>query len=169
MAPTKHNKTLHAKHLFLEAEQYDEAGKFRKAFTRLLAGAKLGDAGSQLNLGNFYASGKGVRKNLEKAAYWYKKAYRNGESSAAHNLAIDLKKKGSLRAAVIWFKKAIAMNDGESCVALAKIYSARRGCRKAAKELLGRALKMTRYEISEDSKDEAESLLREMGGRGTHR
>jgi TPR repeat protein len=162
MTSTKRDRTPDAEILFLEAEQYEEKGDLRNAFKRLLAAAQLGHHMSQLNLGNFYASGAGVRKNLERAAHWYKKAYRNGNNDGAMNLAIDRRKEGNVRSAVIWFKKAIAMNNGEACIALAKIYKARKGGQKAAVDLLRRALRMSRDNISDLGKEEAESLLKEM-------
>jgi TPR repeat protein len=162
MTSVKRDKTPDPEGLFLEAEQSEEKGDFRHAFKCLLAAAQLGDTGSQLNLGNFYASGKGVRRNLEKAAHWYKKAYKNGYSTGALNLAIDRRNEGRVRSAVIWFKKAIAMNDGEACIGLAKIYNARKGGQKAATSLLRRALLLSRDYISEASKEEAESLLKQI-------
>ena len=159
MTPVKREKT--ADHL-LEAERYEEAGDFRSAFKCLLAGAQLGDSGCQTNLGNFYASGKGVRKSLEKAEYWYRRAYRNGYRSAASNLAIDKRNQGNIRSAVIWFKKAIELKDGDACIPLAKIYKARRGGQKVAVGLLRRALRMSRSDLSESGREEAESLLKEL-------
>ncbi|HKO05685.1 MAG TPA: hypothetical protein VJW51_13095 [Candidatus Acidoferrales bacterium] len=161
MTSLKGGKTPDAESLFLEAEQSEERGDFRNAFKCLLAAARLGDRGSQLNLGNFYAAGTGVRRNLDKAAYWYKKAYKNGERCGALNLAIDRRNQGNVRSAVVWFKKAIMMNDGDACIALAKIYNARKGGQKAAADLLRRALRMSRDDISEAAKEEAGLLLKE--------
>jgi TPR repeat protein len=45
-----------------------------------------------------------LQRNLEKAAYWYKKAYKSGDNCGALNLAIDRRKQGNIRSAVIWFK-----------------------------------------------------------------
>ena len=162
MTSTKSENKPRAESLFLEAEQYEEKGDFENAFHRLLAAAQLGHRMSQLNLGNFYASGTGVRRNLEKAAHWYKKVYKNGDSDGALNLAIDRKNEGRGRSEVIWFKKAVAMNNGDACIELAKIYNARRSGQEAAAELLRRALRMNRDDISDDAKEKAKSLLKEM-------
>ena len=51
------------------------------------------------------------------------------------------------------------MNNGEACIELAKIYGTRKGGQKAATHLLRRALRMSRDNISELDKEEAESLL----------
>jgi TPR repeat protein len=103
---------------FDEAYRHEESGDYKRAYAALLTGAKLGDSSCQINLGNAYADGSGVRKNLEEAARWYKKAYRNGERCGALNLAIDRCKQGNIRSAIIWFKKAIALSEGSACIAL---------------------------------------------------
>ena len=151
--------SVKAEALFREAEQCEEKGDFGTAFNRLMAAAKLGDPASYLNLGNYYASGTGTAKDLKKAAYWYKKAYQNGFSSGALNLAIDRRNEGNLRSAIVWFKKAIEMNSGDACIELAKIYGARKGGQRAAAQLLRRALQMTKDEISDDARKKAEPLL----------
>jgi TPR repeat protein len=149
--------------LLRNAEQYEESGDFKQAFRCLLTGAQLGDTGCQINLGNFYAKGKGVRRNREEAARWYKKAFKAGERCGALNLAIDMRNAGNTRSAVIWFKKAIAMNDGDACIALAKIYKDRRDKRESAIDLLKQVLPMSCADISDDGKEEAKSLLKEIG------
>ncbi len=167
MTSRKRNKTALAEDMLRKAERYEGMGDFRKAFKCLLAGAQLGDAGSQLNLGNFYALGTGVRRNPSKSAYWYRKAYRNGYGVGARNLAIDRRNEGNMRSAVVWFRRAIAMKDGEAYIELAKIYSARKGGRRAVVGLLRRALRLSRYDISEAGREEAESLLKTMAGTRT--
>ena len=167
MTAAKRKKTADAEKFLLEAERYEESGDLKSAFKSLLAGARLEDSGCQANLGNFYSSGKGTRKSLEKAAYWYKRAYRNGAGYAASNLAIDRRNAGNIRSAVIWFKKAIARKDGDACIPLAKIYIARRGDQKVAVAvtLLRQALRMSRDYLSQSGREEAESLLQELASR----
>jgi len=148
--------------LFVEAERYEEMGNFKKAFKCLLVVAELEHSGSQVNRGNFYSDGRGTTKNPEEAAHWYRAAYKNGNSTGALNLAIDLRNQGKTRSAVIWFKKAIAMKEGGAYIALAKIYKSRRNGQKVATSLLQQALLLRRAEISDDDKEEAISLLKEM-------
>jgi TPR repeat protein len=162
MASEKQKAMRDAESLFVEAERFEEKGEFKQAFHCLLTAAELGHSGSQLNLGNFYASGKGIKRDFEKAARWYKEAYKNGESSGAHNLAIDLREQGNARSAETWFKKAIAMNDGSAYLALAKMYTPRRNGKKAAAGLLERAQLLSRSDICEDDKEEVESLLKQL-------
>jgi len=159
MVVSKLETTPDPESLFREAELAEESGNLREAFESLSAAARMGHVGSQLNLGNYFAWGRGVKRNLKRAAFWYTKAYRQGDSTAAQNLAIDRLSQGKIRSAVAWFKKAIAMNNGEACVALAKVYRARKGGQKASEELLRRAVKLSRDDISESARDEARSLL----------
>jgi TPR repeat protein len=159
MARAQVDKTRALETLFGVAERLEEAGDFRKAFDCLWAAAQLGHVGSQVNLGNFYAWGRGAKRDLRKAAFWYKKAYKNGESVGAHNLAIDRRNQGNTRSAVLWFKKAISMHNGEAYVALAKMYRAQRGGQRAAEDLLRRALRLGRDDISDCDKEEAKSIL----------
>jgi TPR repeat protein len=145
--------------LFLQAERYEEAGQFKSAFNRLLTAARMGHTSSQINVGNFYAEGKGTAKNANEASRWYREAYKNGHRSGAFNLATDLKKRGKARSAMIWFKKAISMKDGSAYLELAKMHSARRGGKKIAADLLQQALLLGPDNISDDDKEEAVSLL----------
>jgi TPR repeat protein len=96
-----------AEELFVAAYKYEERRKLPEAFRCLYKAATLGHSSSQLNLGNFYAAGKGVRKDLAKAAYWYRSAYKLGNETAARNLAIDFLSAGKLRSAIRWFEKGV--------------------------------------------------------------
>jgi TPR repeat protein len=83
-----------AEELFRDAELREERGDFRGAFKSLLIVANRVDLSSYLNLGNYYAAGRGVRKDLREAARWYKRAYRSGRSAGAVNLSGRLGKSG---------------------------------------------------------------------------
>jgi TPR repeat protein len=163
MMSAKQIKTLDAERLFKKADQYDEKGDFKNAFKCFLAAAQLGNTGCQVNLGNYYSWGKGVRKDPDKGVYWYKKAYKNGYGTGAFNLAMQRKSEGNLRSAVFWFKKIVAKNnDGDACVELAKIYIGRKGGQNTAANLLKRALRMNERLMSGGAKEEAESLLKKI-------
>ena len=150
---------IEGKKLFEEAYRHEQNGDLKRAFQCLLAGARLEDSGCQINLGNFYAAGTGTRKDMAAAASWYRKAYGNGERTGALNLGIDRRNAGRTRSAVIWFRKAIAMSDGDSSIHLAKIYMEQKGRRSAAISLLKQVLSMNRADISEEGKAEAKMLL----------
>jgi TPR repeat protein len=49
--------------LFIRAAKAEERGDLRSAFRLLLFAAKLGDIGAQLDVGNYYDSASGVRRN----------------------------------------------------------------------------------------------------------
>jgi TPR repeat protein len=151
-------------HLFIQAYRHEDKGDCKGAFKCLLIAARLGHTGSQINLGNFYSWGKGVRKSAKDAAYWYTRAYKNGDSTGAFNIAIDKRNEGNTRAAVIWFKKALNMKYGEAAVELAKIHMLRRGGMETAVELLRSTRSMKRDEISDDAKQDAASLLSRLTG-----
>jgi TPR repeat protein len=162
MTAQRRDTLIDPQKLFIEAEQHEEKGDFKNAFRCFLKAAQLGDSSCQVNVGNLYADGKGVKKDFKKAAYWYKMAIKNGERCGATNLAIEYRKAHRLRAAVIWFKKAIEMSDGEACVELAKIYRNRKGGQAIAIGLLRQALLMSRRDITEYGIEEAESLLKDI-------
>jgi TPR repeat protein len=155
-----HHKRAEA--LFLEAERFEEGRHFGKAFRCLLKAAELGHSSSQLNVGNFFASGTGVRKNLRNAAYWYRAAYRSGNTSAARNLGIDKVSEGNIRSAILWFKRGIKQKDGGSFVALAKLYATRRGGKVKAIQLLKRVGKLSRSDASEHDQEQARALLSQL-------
>jgi TPR repeat protein len=155
--------------LLIEAERFEKADNYKLAAKVLLRGAKSGDTACQLNLGNYYASGTGVRKNLEKAAHWYKTAYKNGDRAGALNVAIDERNRGDFQAAERWFKKAVAMQDGSAHIELAKMYVTQGKKRNAALELLRQVIKMNRDNVSIDEKAEAKSLLRSLKRETAHR
>ena len=159
LSKTPQHKHQRAEALFLEAERLEETRDFGKAFRCLSKAAELGHSSSQLNLGNYYASGTGVRKHLAKAAYWYRTAYRRGNVTAARNLAIDKVSAGDIRSAIVWFNKGIEQRDGGSFVALAKIYAGRRGGREKAIKLLKRVRTLSRTNASELDREQAQALL----------
>ncbi len=151
--------------LFLAAEYFEEAGEWRAAFQCLLSGAEAGDEFSQLGLGNCYAEGHGVRKDLRKAAYWYRKAYNNQSrgvrwSTAALNLGIDFRNSGNLKSAIAWFERARALQDGSACLELARIYAARKGGRRKAVTLLNEVIDLYGDNSTDADKEAAEEMLK---------
>jgi TPR repeat protein len=153
--------------LFETAERLEDQGKFREAFSYLLAAARRGHLWSQLNVGNFYSEGLGVRRNRPEAAKWYKHAYRKGDPVGARNLAIDLLNSGNIRSAILWFKKGVQGRDGGSCIQLAELYLERRETVKALK-LLKRVASLDIDEASDEDREEATTLIRKhSSGRNT--
>ncbi len=89
--------------LFRKADKEQSNGNYKKAFALFLDAAKQGDLGCQINLGNLYADGIGVKRDREEALYWYRRAYRRGDAVAASNIASLLLGEGELKRALYWF------------------------------------------------------------------
>jgi len=119
---SKRPKRSHTDDLFIRAAAQEEKGKLRSAFRLYLAAAKAGDSGCQVNLGNFYDDAIGVRRNRSAALHWYKLAYRRGESIAASNIGVMLRKEGHVKRALAWFEKAVELGDEEAHLENAKHY-----------------------------------------------
>jgi uncharacterized protein len=152
-----------AEELFRDAELKEERGDFRGAFRSYLVSASLGDVGSQVNVGNYYSAGRGVRKNLPEAAKWYRLAYRNGVSDGALNLSVDFERQGNTRNAISWLKRAIAMKNGDAYLRLAKIYLKRQNGTKTAIDLLKNAMMLGPSNISDEAREQVRSLLKSAG------
>jgi TPR repeat protein len=148
-----------AEALFIRADHEDEGGNLRTAFRLMLGAAKLGDIGAQVNVGNYYDAGKGVRRNRIAALYWYKRAYRRGYPTAAHNLGILWQREKEFKRALAWFHRSVELGDQESNLEIGKHYlHYENDPRKAISYL--RKVKPSRW-ITEASQEEAAKLLRD--------
>ena len=84
--------------------------------------AEQGDAQAQFNLGNCYAKGEGVNKNLKEAAYWYRKAAEQDLAEAQFTLGrcyyngygIDK----DFKEATYWYRKAAEQGLAKAQAAL---------------------------------------------------
>jgi TPR repeat protein len=83
---------------------------------------KAGDSSCQLNLGYCYDVGVGVKRNRQKALYWYLRAHRRGESCAASNIGTVWHDEGQLERALAWFHRAVKLGDGDANLEIALIY-----------------------------------------------
>src|SRR5271156_2934540 len=120
--PSKRTRKPNAKELFIQAAKQEESGDLKSAFRLYLAAAKAGDTGCQVNVGNYYKAGTGVRRSRSAALYWYKRAYRQGESLAASNIGFLWRKENKPKRALEWFRKAIRLGDDEAHLEIAKYY-----------------------------------------------
>jgi TPR repeat protein len=154
--------------LFEEGSIAWDAGKSRQAFALFLQAAELGDPGAQLNVGHFYETGESVRKDIAKALYWYKSAWRHGrQTGACSNIAQLHASAGRKRLAMSWWKKAVDRGDGDAALDLAKFLL--RGNKRTeirATNLLNVATKSKR--ISPVGIGEAKTLLQIFGRRKQH-
>jgi len=144
--------------LFERADKQWEAGKLRSAFCLFLACAKAGDSGCRVNLGTFYRDGIGVKPNRERALYWYRRAYRQGEGAAASNIGVLYRDERKLKQALAWFERA---KDGDAYLAIARIYLEEKDQTMAIR-YLRRTLQSNPEKMSEASRDEAEGLLKNL-------
>jgi TPR repeat protein len=98
----------------------EERGEMRPAFRLMLAAAKLGDVSAQVNVGNYYDDGQGVRRNRTAALYWYKRAYKRGDSGAARNIGVIWRNAGNHQRSLYWFSRAVKMGNEESNIDIGK-------------------------------------------------
>ena len=92
--------------------------------------AEHGCGPAQNNLGILLSSGHGLRKNVEEALLWMRKAFRAGDSCAAQNIAITYRENGDLKTAFRWFRKAADAGDGDALIQLGIHYYWGKGVRR---------------------------------------
>jgi TPR repeat protein len=145
--------------LFRRADAQWEAGNLKAAFRLFLLAAKGGDYGCQVNLGNFYSDGIGVKPNRAKATYWYKRAYRHGCGAAASNIACVYRDVQKLKQALAWYERAVKLRLDDANLEIAKIFLKWNDKARAIR-YLKRTLKAK--DLAESSKDEALRLLKRL-------
>lgn len=149
--------------IFVQANAEWEKGNNEIAFELFLKAATLGESAAQHNIGYFYEVGEGVAKDINKALYWYKKAWRaDGQTDTCMNIAQLYASAGNSKRAVFWWSKAVSKNDGDAALELAKFYLSRnkRGDKNKAFSLLTR-IKQFEY-ISESGAEEANALMKKI-------
>ena len=92
--------------------------------------AEHGSAPAQNNFGILLGNGSGVRKNVEDALLWLRKAFHAGESCAAQNIAITYRENGDLTTAFKWFRRAAEAGDGDALIQLGIHYYWGKGARR---------------------------------------
>jgi TPR repeat protein len=146
--------------LFVEAARVNRAGDTRRAFRLWLACAQAGDRGCQLNVGYCYQRGEGVHRNAAKAIYWYRRAYRGGEASAANNLGLLYRERGELRRAIAWLGRAVQRGSIDSALHLGEIYLEERRNVNRARQYLTLVSRSSR--VTEGSQEHARQLLKDI-------
>ena len=105
-----------------------------KAFLRTKASAEKGSAEAQLQLGELYANGRGVTKDLEKAFKWHRKAAEQGLARAEYQLGLDYSEgdgvKRNLADAVKWFERAAEQGLVDAQYELGLCFVSGRGIRE---------------------------------------
>jgi hypothetical protein len=102
--------------LLAEADRATKAQHYADAVAILKPLADAGNAQAQFRLGEAYAEGRGVDRNVDAAESWYEKAALQGETSAQLKLgAMFANGKGVARnnnAAYIWYGMAARLGSG---------------------------------------------------------
>ena len=98
----------------------------------LLAKANSGDAASQVQVGECYASGQAVTRDLKQAAEWYLKAAEKGDTSGEVHLAALYRDGGKnfprdMAQAAEWYRKAAEHGDVAAQATLGVLYSIGQG------------------------------------------
>lgn len=141
-------------------EQWN-AGMLKSAFRLFLLAAKDGDVAAQVNLGNFYDDGIGVKPNQKLALYWYGRAYRRGYAAAANNIAVLHRNRGCPRRALSWFQRAVGLGDIDANLEIARLYLEQDDRDKAVSHL-NRVSHAQKREVTSASREEARALLKRL-------
>ena len=108
--------------LFVDANAAWDRGDLQRAYQLFARAAELGDASSQLDLGYFFDRGLHVKQDKKQAMHWYYRAYRQGEASAANNIATIHRERGHVKRMLWWFGRAVAMGEQDALLELGKYY-----------------------------------------------
>lgn len=121
-------------------------GTEQDEFQRTFELAQNGDAEAQYIIGLMYKDGKGVQKDIKKAAEWFEKAAAQGNADSQNHIGImyylgygvqkDIKK------AIEWFEKAAVQGHSNAQFNLGVMYVLGHGVRQnisMAKEWFGKA------------------------------
>lgn len=149
--------------LFNKASSLWDNRDHKKAFELFLEAAENGCPSSQLNIGYFYNEGIHVQKDFQKALHWYKKAYHQGEGSAANNIAIHYRRLKKYQKALWWFHKAVKMLDHDAYYEIAVMYEKGLGVKintKKAKQYYNKAIRA--YFVTENTVEKSYNLLNEL-------
>jgi TPR repeat protein len=158
MAASKKSRRSDAEKLFSRADREWDRGKLRSAFRLFLAAAKAGDRAAQTNIGYFYDNGIGIRRDQGAALYWYRRAYRRGDASAANNIATIWRDKNKPQRALAWFRRAVRLGSVGSNLDIAKHYLRNESDSRKAIRYLSKACRSNR--VSEADQEEASQLLK---------
>ena len=98
----------------------------------VLAKANSGDAAAQVLVGESYASGNGVARDLKQAADWYRKAAGQGSIAGELHLAVLYRDGGKgfprdMAQAAAWYRKAAEQGDPGAQGTLGVLYSMGQG------------------------------------------
>lgn len=98
----------------------------------VMAKANAGDAAAQVAVGESYAAGNGVARDLKLAAEWYQKAADKGDIAGELHLAALYRDGGKgvardMTQAAAWYRKAAEQGDVGAQATMATLYSMGQG------------------------------------------
>lgn len=113
---------------FKSATEAHKRGDYQTAYKELLPLAEAGNPDAMGNLGNMYAFGQGVEKDLGEAGKWWRKAANKGLATAMGNLgALYARGIGGLpqdwNEAAKWYRQAAENGHGQSMLTLSGLYA----------------------------------------------
>ncbi len=153
--------------MYKRAEKEWRQGRVRSAFRLYLAAAEVGVVSAFRIVGQFYDCGTGVRANEAKALYWYRRAYRQGDRSAANNIGCIWRDRNKLSRAIRWFHRAVELGDDDANLNLAKICLRNGGDLRKTNHYLNKVWR-SRH-VTQGSRVEAMQLLRKIKTKRTIR
>ena len=144
----------------------------------LIQQARGGDTSAACSVGYAYDVGVGIRRNEREALRWYRRAYRDGSSTAANNISTIYRDRREFRRSFQWMTRAVRLGDGDAAVAVGyraqygigtrkNIALARRIFRRAmrSKDITGYGREEAMYHMAltyldEEKREQALPLLR---------
>jgi len=125
----------------------------RKAAEWLKRSAEHGCTPAQNALGVLLGRRNSSRKNTRSALEWLGRAFRAGDTLAAHNIATTHRENGNLKKAAQWFRKSTG--DGDSLIQLGIHYYWGKGIRMDAAAAVRCFRRAMKENICEAGKDDA--------------
>lgn len=147
---------------FSEASALYDEGDYPEAFELFLRLAERGDSGAMLRVATMISSGEGVKYDLDAAIAWEEKAVQHGSKTALLNLGISYRCKGDITRARDCFLAALKHGDGEAALELARLF--RISSREVETVRLYASAALESENITDESREAAEVLLRELSG-----
>lgn len=151
--------------LFIEANNLDEAGDYKKAFILFEKMVALGNSSSLNNLAMMYEYGRGVAQDINKAIELYKEGWaKTSETSFALNLAHLYNNQKDFEQAKRWWQVAIDNGDVDGKLQLAKhLLTTPQADLQFIKQLLTAVVNAKiAFDICEADWEEADELLQEL-------
>ncbi len=99
-----------------------DSGDLGRAFELFSLAARAGDASCQFNLGYFYDCGLHVARDQGLARHWYHRAYRQGQASAASNMATLYRDVHDYGRMIWWWRAAIRLGYSDALLELGRCY-----------------------------------------------